>query len=458
MWGTGLRHKFFLFCFVAILVSTLSVSAIQIYYFRNERIQFLDSQIRQTAISIVNSDLTALKTYDYELADSIISDELGPERVGKFFIIRDDKDEILFETQNIEMLKISVPRDQRWVTITTDTWLIRAVNLQLPRVSTRTMQVGIITDASFAKWTPFSARSALLIVLILSMVLLLTWLLSAYLFSPIKSLAKYVSKIIAALETNQALPPLPEEFNFQRRALFGRESDEFRSLVRVLATLTERINLNSKLTKSWTFQMAHELKTPLTIIKQDLESLEQSSTASANLLQSMESNLQKVSATISNFLNWAELANQPTANNLHVVNIETLIQQLSPGWEKLYPQRLVLGTRQDFKVVANPAHLDQMINNLVINALKYTIKKVEVRYGQNQLVIQDQGNGLPQKVLDRLGSPFNKDETQKASERGSGLGLAWCVTIAEIYQWKLDIRSSENGTEVQINFPILSIN
>ncbi len=452
-WGIGLRVRFFFVALLVLVLTAVSITGLLAFYYRSERLSFFDDQIRQTATAIVDSKLLELKTYDYEMADALISEELGPDRVGKFFVIRNSKGEILFQTDNIDMLETQVPQSPRWITINEDNRLLRVANLDLPKFGDRKLQVGVIADSSFIFWSTLNFRAILFIAVILLVILLMTWLLSASLFSPVRSVAAYAFDAKRALEKNQDIPDLPKDLKRYLGKKFLSKDDDFKTLLSGVASLAQQVNLNNKFTKSWTFQMVHEIKTPLTILNRDLELLEEKKALPAEERKSLTSNVNKVSATITDFLNWAEVAYSGAARNLHVLKISQVIEELALDWEKLAAGRLQISAGQDFLVMCDPAHLQQLLNNLVVNSLRYTSSVVNVSYQGAQVSISDLGSGLPQDVLERLGTPFNKGP--KKVSGGSGLGLAWVKAIADRYGWGLDISSSEQGSNFTVTFPEL---
>ena len=63
-----------------------------------------------------------------------------------------------------------------------------------------------------------------------------------------------------------------------------------------------------------------------------------------------------------------------------------------------------------------------------------------------ELKIQDFGPGIPEKVLSRVGEPYNAGAT------GTGLGLAWVKTLCDRNDWIFEIESSSTGTTVRVKF------
>lgn len=63
------------------------------------------------------------------------------------------------------------------------------------------------------------------------------------------------------------------------------------------------------------------------------------------------------------------------------------------------------------------------------------------------LEVLDQGSGISQVILERLGTPF-----QTTKEGGTGIGLSTCFNIAERHNAKIEVTSSPTGTRFIVRF------
>jgi len=63
--------------------------------------------------------------------------------------------------------------------------------------------------------------------------------------------------------------------------------------------------------------------------------------------------------------------------------------------------------------------------------------------------VADTGKGIPQALLDKLGTPF-----VTTKEKGTGLGLAVCYRIAQRHGAKIDVETSAAGTTFFVKFDI----
>jgi signal transduction histidine kinase len=111
---------------------------------------------------------------------------------------------------------------------------------------------------------------------------------------------------------------------------------------------------------------------------------------------------------------------------------------------------------RDFSVASNPGHLDQLVINLLANALKFSPENspVEVEIDDGQLRVRDFGPGIESPILERIGEPFNLGSSSSHSKvKGHGLGLAWISTVSKLYDWELEFVTAPSGTEVIVRFP-----
>ena len=78
---------------------------------------------------------------------------------------------------------------------------------------------------------------------------------------------------------------------------------------------------------------------------------------------------------------------------------------------------------------------------------------IEIRRHLTEMImirIIDQGSGIPEHLLSKIGEPFFTTK-----EQGTGLGLMICKNIIEEHKGNLKIDSSSNGTKVEILLPLL---
>ncbi|RAJ05377.1 signal transduction histidine kinase [Chitinophaga skermanii] len=109
-------------------------------------------------------------------------------------------------------------------------------------------------------------------------------------------------------------------------------------------------------------------------------------------------------------------------------------------------------------IVSDPLNLDKVLNNLLLNAIKFTESKstiyLDATVEHNQLVLSvaDQGKGIPEDILPHIFNRVNKG-TNRFIE-GNGLGLNLVKRIVELFNGTITVQSSSKGTVFTVRVPM----
>ena len=102
--------------------------------------------------------------------------------------------------------------------------------------------------------------------------------------------------------------------------------------------------------------------------------------------------------------------------------------------------------------------LNSAIGNLIDNAVRYgKAAHVGVRQGNGEVevIVEDEGPGVPSAELEKLCDPFYRLETSRSRETGgSGLGLAIANAVAQSLGGRLELRNTGHGLEARLLFPV----
>ena len=98
--------------------------------------------------------------------------------------------------------------------------------------------------------------------------------------------------------------------------------------------------------------------------------------------------------------------------------------------------------------------------NLIQNALRYTQGDIEVTTGLDKekscayFIVSDQGEGIPEKDIERLFQPFTQGDTARGTE-GSGLGLAIIKRIVDTHGGCVELSNkAEGGLQAKVCLPL----
>lgn len=203
--------------------------------------------------------------------------------------------------------------------------------------------------------------------------------------------------------------------------------------------------------------VAHELSTPLTylsgysavLMRQELG--EKDRIHYLEILQEESSRMQEM---VRNLLDLAKL----DENNFTIKKekitltpyLEALQKRMTPSFS-LHNTKLNLQIDGEFTVEADPIRLEQILLNLLDNALKYghpnTVVNIRIyeENGDIAIEVQDEGIGIPAREIDYLFEKLYRVEKSRSRvSGGSGLGLAIVKELVEAHDGKIEV-SSELG-------------
>lgn len=212
--------------------------------------------------------------------------------------------------------------------------------------------------------------------------------------------------------------------------------------------------------------VSHELRTPLTSIKGYAETLRQDLKENENaqkFLGTIERNADRLIALVRDLLNLSSLESGGADLHKEDVKLAELSERVLLQLEGLRKERgITVRTRVDAPTVwADAKRLEQVLFNLLENALKYTPpgSRVEIAWEREEsevrLHVADNGPGIPVEHHGRIFERFYRvDSARNREQGGTGLGLAIVKHIVQRHGGKLRVQGGAGaGTEFICSFP-----
>lgn len=219
--------------------------------------------------------------------------------------------------------------------------------------------------------------------------------------------------------------------------------------------------------KQFVGNIAHEVRTPLSVIKTNTEVALLGDDVSTDMRETLMSNIEeldRISEIINNLLSLSALV-RPERMEFAAVDLSLVATDVVHKFSQLArrnEQQITLRKSPDCKVWGNNTALTQIVGNLVKNAVVYTPRGGHIRVtiepapnNQVELIVQDSGIGIARKDLFRIFEPFYRaDPSRTKGAGGSGLGLAIVSELIKTHQGRITIRSAVGrGTTVSVLFP-----
>lgn len=249
-----------------------------------------------------------------------------------------------------------------------------------------------------------------------------------------------------------ATPVIGENGKVEHIMAVGKDITEKRRAEELLSN-SEKLSLVGELAAG----VAHEIRNPITAIKGFIQ-LFQQGMIKEEYFDIILSEFDRIEGIIKEFLSIAK----PQEIHLNQVNIPTLLQEvvtLMKSEASLNGVELFLDIKSDIPpIMCDANQIKQVLINLCKNSIEAMdpkrkgLIKISVQIDKGQLLINvvDNGIGISQERLKRLGEPFYSNK-----EKGTGLGLMLCFRIIRQHNGSLSFQSKENeGTTSQIRLPV----
>lgn len=216
--------------------------------------------------------------------------------------------------------------------------------------------------------------------------------------------------------------------------------------------------------------VSHELRTPLSLLLGPIHSLMKNNTNSPEQLQLLQlasrsgANLQQL---VTEILDLTKLEMGQMDLHLESVRLKTFFAQQLAQFDSLAQLQKIT---YDYQIALNEediASIDkskyrQILNNLLSNAFKFTQSdeqiKILIQYEESQLIIrvQDTGKGIPEEDLPQLFDRyFQTNKPGRATEGGTGIGLAICKEYATLMGGTISVESKDGaGSTFTVALPI----
>jgi signal transduction histidine kinase len=251
----------------------------------------------------------------------------------------------------------------------------------------------------------------------------------------------------------------------------GALSLEGARLLAVELERLEQVRRSSELRSEFLVTIAHELKSPMTVIKAALEMLEELAknrdpdSADTRLILSAGRSARTLEDLMSNLMTFAKARHQTLEIDRRPVDAKELLDKTRVLMQPLAEQK-----GQDFQmnspdepidVNVDPDHFAHILNNLVSNAIKYTPDGGSIRVGLHMedskalLTVSDTGQGMDENDLPWIFEPYRRATgALDSATPGSGIGLAITKALVELHDGTIEVESKVGeGSTFTISIP-----
>ena len=259
--------------------------------------------------------------------------------------------------------------------------------------------------------------------------------------------------------------PVRRIFEVNATPIFDNEA--INGCLAVIHDITEIRRLET-VRQDFVANVSHELKTPLTSIKGFVETLLEGALDdkenNRNFLKIIQDHSERLDSLVNDLLSLSHLESKEITLKKTSFNLKQQVEGVISGFRSQLKKKdieikneLPLG----ISVVADKNRLEQVVTNLIDNAIKFNKEKGSVRIhseeinGKVKITVEDSGIGIPEKDIPRIFERFYRADKARSRELGgTGLGLSIVKHIVELHGGSVGVESTEGfGSKFWFSLP-----
>ena len=242
-------------------------------------------------------------------------------------------------------------------------------------------------------------------------------------------------------KTSEKVNNLDPLFKLEKLDEIGSK-DEIGVLIKTFNTLLEKTFIASKSQKQFIENASHELNTPLTSLKLQIEQLLNKDDVNKETIASIQEDVDEIQSTIQALMALETVTKNDISDEK--VNVNTIVEEVINNSD------IQFISNETITVFSNSKILKVMLNNLIGNAEKFKEKEIRITLDRinkkPSLIIEDDGVGIDLENYDLIFNPFwQEDDSRTRNKGGKGLGLSIVKNITLRYGWNISVDKSELG-------------
>lgn len=201
--------------------------------------------------------------------------------------------------------------------------------------------------------------------------------------------------------------------------------------------------------------VAHELKTPLGVIRNYSESLKEkiNEEKKEHYLEVIQDETERMGEMISDMFELSQLESQVKLT-LRYHSLNSITEGVLARYHALIVNKgisAVIVSSDNYMINCDAKLIEQVVSNFLSNAIQYTpengniIIKINNKDGQTVFTIENSGQNIPADKISHIWDAFYKVDTSRSNPNGTGLGLSIAKSILNAHGFEYGVVNTESG-------------
>lgn len=252
--------------------------------------------------------------------------------------------------------------------------------------------------------------------------------------------------------------------DLSRRLPVRGSNDEFDHLAVSLNAMLERIEKLMAGLREVSNDIAHDLRTPLSRLRQRLERARRKSQTVGELHETLDHSIEDVDAILETFaalLRISQIEAHAKTSAFTSIDLSLLLEDMVETFQSVaeeHGQLILAKITSGLVVTGDRELLPQLFANLVENAIRHcprsSLIRIEAKSYESgiEVSVADNGPGIPAGMREKVFQRFYRLESSRTTE-GTGLGLSLVAAIAHLHEASIELLDNAPGLRVRLKFP-----
>ena len=292
---------------------------------------------------------------------------------------------------------------------------------------------------------------SLITIALMSIVVIVSFLISTFVVNRTNSIAATAKSII-------------ETGDLSQRITIDARWDDLGNMAYVLNSLLQRIENLMNGIRHVSDNIAHDLRTPLTRLLNNLETMRQRSSVENDqgLREICDATIDETHRLLNTFnalLRITSIETRQQRFNFRDINLNTIAKDVIELYEPLAEEKAISISYvgENINLSGDRDLLFQAFANILSNAIEYTPNngkinfQITMREGRALLVLSDTGPGIKENDHEKVFDRFYQSNSSR-SKKGNGLGLSLVAAIIDLHEGKITLHDGKPGLIFEIAF------
>jgi heavy metal sensor kinase len=435
----------------------------------------VDNKLRSQAELIASESLSPLAKLGFENIDQALEASMNLKPIGKFIQVLDESGNIGKKSDNLKNVQLPISlnalKNASKGIITFET------NRSMGNAPLRIITFPILENNHISKIIQVAssledvedALNTLFIILMITVPLALMvaslggQFLAYKALKPVDNITQ-TARLITSKNLNQRIKP-------------PKVKDEIARLIETFNEMIFRLDQSFRQIKQFTSDASHELKTPLTILKGEVEVTLRKERTSPEYQQTLKSNLEEInwmSQIVDDLLLLSKVDSGELRLHKEDLNLTGILNEVVSQMNILAESKKLRieasNHHEEVHIFGDALRIRELFLNLISNGIKYTEEEGSIHITltkDNQpdlgnpfvkIIVSDTGIGIAKEDQERIFDRFFRvDKARSREQGGSGLGLSICKWIVEAHQGEIEVASEiGKGSSFIVKLPIHS--